>query len=58
MGVVTAVQAKKLIKWGAIGMAAFYLLSKPADAAQTVHGAYNGLVRAGNSMAQFFAQLT
>ncbi|GAA4569614.1 hypothetical protein GCM10023194_50730 [Planotetraspora phitsanulokensis] len=58
MGVVTAVQAKKVIKWGAIGMAAFYLLSKPADAAQTVHGAYNGLVSAGNSMAQFFAQLT
>ena len=58
MGVVTAVQAKKLIKWGAIAVAAFYLVSKPADAAQTVHGAFNGLVTAGNSMAQFFAKLT
>ncbi|MEW9531702.1 hypothetical protein [Microbispora sp. NPDC049125] len=58
MGVVTAVQGKKILKWGAIGVGAFYLLSRPTDAAQTVHGAFNGVVSAANQMAVFFASLT
>jgi hypothetical protein len=58
MGVVTAVQGKKILKWGAIGMVGFYLVTKPTDAAQTVHGAFTGMVSAANSMAQFFANLT
>ncbi|GLV51137.1 hypothetical protein TBS_17070 [Thermobispora bispora] len=58
MGVVTAVQAKKVLKWAAIVLVAFYLLTRPTDAAHTVHGAFNGLMRAADSMAQFFASLT
>jgi hypothetical protein len=58
MGVVAAVQVKKIVKWGVVGMAAFYLLSRPDDAARTVHGAFVGMVSAANSMAQFFATLT
>jgi len=55
---VTAVQAKKVLKWAAIVLVAFYLLTRPTDAAHTVHGAFNGLMRAADSMAQFFASLT
>ncbi|MCT9934730.1 hypothetical protein N5079_31430 [Planotetraspora sp. A-T 1434] len=51
-------QVKKILKWGAIGMAAFYLVRRPEDAAQTVHGAFDGMMSAANSMAQFFATLT
>lgn len=58
MGVVTAVTAKKVVKWGALILVAFYLLTRPTDAARTVHGALNGMVSAANSMAQFFATLT
>ncbi|WP_285707813.1 hypothetical protein [Microtetraspora sp. NBRC 16547] len=58
MGVVTAVQGKKVLKWSAIGLVAFYLLSRPTDAAHTVQGAVNGVVKAADSMAQFFARLT
>ncbi|MBP2704622.1 hypothetical protein JOL79_12440 [Microbispora sp. RL4-1S] len=58
MGVVTAVQGKKIVKWGAIVMVGYYLLARPTDAAHTVHGAFDGMVSAANSMAQFFATLT
>lgn len=58
MGVVTAVQGKKIVKWGAIGLVAFYLVSRPTDAAHTVHGAFVGILGAADSMAQFFATLT
>jgi len=58
MGVVTAVQVRKILKWGVVGMAAFYLLSRPADAAQTVQGALAGMMSAADSVAQFFARLT
>ncbi|GLX01075.1 hypothetical protein Misp02_51610 [Microtetraspora sp. NBRC 16547] len=54
----TAVQGKKVLKWSAIGLVAFYLLSRPTDAAHTVQGAVNGVVKAADSMAQFFARLT
>ncbi|MBX6383084.1 MAG: hypothetical protein IRZ07_08940 [Microbispora sp.] len=58
MGVVTAVQARKVIKWVLIVSVVFYLLTRPTDAAHTVHGAFNGIVSAADSMAQFFATLT
>jgi len=58
MGVVTAVTAKKVVKWGARILVAFYQLTRPTDAARTVHGALNGMVSAANSLAQFFATLT
>jgi hypothetical protein len=58
MGVVTAVQVKKVLKWGAIALVAFYLLSRPADAATTVHSAVAGVMNAADSVAQFFARLT
>ncbi|WP_433351413.1 hypothetical protein ACQP25_44020 [Microtetraspora malaysiensis] len=58
MGVVTAVQLKKFVKWGAVGLVAFYLLSRPDAAAHTVQGAVSGVMKAADSMAQFFAKLT
>ncbi|GAA0398686.1 hypothetical protein GCM10009530_57960 [Microbispora corallina] len=58
MGVVTAVQVKKILKWTSVGVVTFYVLTRPTDAAHTVHGAFDGLVGAANSMAQFFATLT
>jgi hypothetical protein len=58
MGVVTAVQGKKIFKWGIVVVGGFYLLSRPDDAAQTVHGAFNGMVSAAQSISQFFATLT
>jgi hypothetical protein len=58
MGVETAVQVKKILKWSAIGLVGFYLLSRPADAADTVRGAMTGVVSAATSVSQFFARLT
>ncbi|WP_327048655.1 hypothetical protein OG320_12685 [Microbispora sp. NBC_01189] len=58
MGVVTAVQGKKILKWTVIVAVAFYLITRPTDAAHTVHGALNGMINAADSMAQFFASLT
>jgi hypothetical protein len=56
--VVTAVQVKKILKWGAVALVAFYLLSRPHDAADTVTGAVTGVMNAADSVAQFFARLT
>lgn len=58
MEVVTAVQVKKIFKWSALGLVAFYLLSRPADAADTVRGAMTGVVNVADNMAQFFARVT
>ncbi|GAA0422540.1 hypothetical protein Acor_58010 [Acrocarpospora corrugata] len=58
MGVVTAVQVKKILKWGAVALVAFYLLSRPHDAADTVTGAVTGVMNAADSVAQFFARLS
>jgi hypothetical protein len=58
MGVETAVQVKKVLKWSAVGLVGFYLLSRPADAADTVRGAMTGVVNAADSVAQFFARVT
>ncbi|ETK35069.1 hypothetical protein MPTA5024_15995 [Microbispora sp. ATCC PTA-5024] len=51
-------QVKKILKWTSVGVVTFYVLTRPTDAAHTVHGAFDGLVGAANSMAQFFATLT
>lgn len=46
------------IKWAALAFVAFYLFTRPDQAAHAVHGAF-GLVQTGaNSVATFFTAVT
>ena len=47
----------KLIKWGLIAFAVFYLATDPTGAAGFVHHAYNGVHSAASSMARFVDSL-
>lgn len=51
-------QVKKVLTWAGIAFVAFYLLSRPADAANVVKGAMNTVVTAADSLASFFTHLT
>jgi hypothetical protein len=52
------VQVKKVVTYTAIAFVAFYLLSRPANAADAVKGAMNTVVSAADSLAQFVTALT
>jgi hypothetical protein len=48
---------KKYAKWGAIAFALWYVLTRPAGAANMIHGALGGLSDAAGSLSQFMNQL-
>ncbi len=48
---------KKYAKWGGIAFVLWYLISKPAEAANVVHGALNGLAGAADSLGTFVSQV-
>jgi hypothetical protein len=53
-----AVQVKKVLTYAAIAFVAFYLFTRPADAASAVKGAMDTVVNAADSLALFFTKLT
>ncbi|GGS73996.1 hypothetical protein GCM10010156_36170 [Planobispora rosea] len=53
-----AVQVKKVLKYGAIAFAAFFLLKRPDDAAGAVRGALDSVFDAADSLAQFVSHLS
>ncbi|MFB9251150.1 hypothetical protein ACFFWE_23160 [Sphaerisporangium melleum] len=53
-----AVQVKKVLTYTAIAFVAFYLFTRPADAASAVRGAMDTVVNAADSLALFVARLT
>ncbi|MEV0145318.1 MULTISPECIES: hypothetical protein [unclassified Nonomuraea] len=50
-------QVKKVLSYGGIGFAAYYLLARPTDAATAVKGAFDSMVNAADSLAQFVNNL-
>jgi hypothetical protein len=53
-----AVQVKKVLQYTGIAFVAFYLFTRPGDAASAVRGAFNTVIGAADSLAQFFSALT
>ncbi|GII97114.1 hypothetical protein Ssi02_73450 [Sinosporangium siamense] len=53
-----AVQVKKVAIYAGIAFTAFYLLTRPTDAAEVIRGAVDQVVTAADSLASFFARLT
>ncbi|MDF5756092.1 MULTISPECIES: hypothetical protein [Spongiactinospora] len=51
-------QVKKVLQYTGIAFVAFYLLSRPGDAASAVRGAMNSVFTAADSLAQFVTQLS
>ncbi len=45
--------AKKVLTWAAIAFVVYYLATQPTGAAHFVHGVFNWLHGAGNSMSKF-----
>lgn len=50
-------QVKKVLTYGGIAFLAYYLLARPADAANAVKGAFDMVFNAGDSLAQFVNSL-
>ncbi|MDP4501129.1 hypothetical protein [Nonomuraea turcica] len=50
-------QYKKWIVRAAIAFAAFYLLTKPANAADAVNGAFDGIMQGADQLATFFSKV-
>lgn len=48
---------KKPLMYAAIAFAAFYLLSKPANAADAVNGALDGIMHGANQLSVFFSKV-
>ena len=49
--------AKKVLTWAAIAFVVYYLATQPTGAAHFVHGVFNWLHGAGNSMSKFVNSL-
>ncbi|MEO3873210.1 hypothetical protein ABGB18_30715 [Nonomuraea sp. B12E4] len=50
-------QVKKVLTWGGIAFVAYFLLARPADAADAVRGAFDTMFNAADSLAQFVNNL-
>jgi hypothetical protein len=48
---------RKIVTWGLVLFAIFYLVTDPTGAAGFVHGVFNGLHTAATSMARFVNSL-
>ncbi|WP_204065284.1 hypothetical protein [Planobispora siamensis] len=51
-------QVKTIMKYSAIGFAAFFLFKRPDDAAGAVKGALDSVFDAADSLAQFVSHLS
>lgn len=51
-------QVKKVLTYGAVAFVAFYLFTRPGDAASAVRGAMNTVFNAADSLAQFVSHLS
>lgn len=51
-------QTKKVVTYTAIAFVAFFLFTRPSDAADAVRGAMDTVVGAADSLALFFTRLT
>ncbi|GGM69173.1 hypothetical protein GCM10010106_14130 [Thermopolyspora flexuosa] len=51
-------QVKKVLQYTGIAFVAFYLFTRPGDAASAVRGALDTVLGAADSLAQFFSALT
>ena len=50
-------QVKKIAGWAVVIFLAYFLVTRPADAATAVHHLFNGLMSAGSSLATFVTNL-
>jgi hypothetical protein len=50
-------QVKKIVTWAIVVFLAYYLLTKPAGAANAMHNLFNLLKQAGSSLATFLSSL-
>jgi hypothetical protein len=57
-GTEATVQVKKVLTYGGIAFVAYYLLARPADAANAVKGAFDTVFNAADSLAQFVNNLS
>jgi hypothetical protein len=48
---------RKVITWAIVIFIIYYLATDPTGAAHALHGAFNGMRSAGNSLARFVNQL-
>ncbi|MEW9550150.1 hypothetical protein [Nonomuraea sp. NPDC050783] len=51
-------QVKKVLTYSGITFVAYYLLARPADAADAVKGAFDTVFNAADSLAQFVNNLS
>ncbi|ACZ85873.1 MULTISPECIES: hypothetical protein [Streptosporangium] len=50
-------QVKKVATYVAVAFVAFYLFTKPAQAADAVTGVFDGIVRGADQLALFFTRV-
>ncbi|MEU9836796.1 hypothetical protein AB0D67_35105 [Streptosporangium sp. NPDC048047] len=50
-------QVKKILTYVAIAFVAFYLFTKPAQAADAVNGVFDGIIRGADQLAVFFTRV-
>lgn len=50
--------AKKILKWGIIGLLVFYVVTQPANAAGIVQSLGSGLENVANGFGQFITNLS
>ncbi|GAA3426411.1 hypothetical protein ACWDTT_24655 [Streptosporangium sandarakinum] len=50
-------QVKKILTYVAIAFVAFYLFTKPAQAAEAVNGVFDGIIRGADQLAVFFTRV-
>ncbi|MDP9861909.1 MULTISPECIES: hypothetical protein [Streptosporangium] len=50
-------QVKKVATYVAVAFVAFYLFTKPAEAANAVNGVFDGIVRGADQLALFFTRV-
>lgn len=51
-------RVKKIVVIVAVVFAAFYLFTRPTQAAAAVHGAFDLVITGANSLATFFSKVT
>lgn len=48
---------KKILTWGMVGFAVFYVLSSPTEAAEALRGLFGSLEGVADSLSTFFTTL-
>ncbi|SDG80750.1 hypothetical protein SAMN05421505_10891 [Sinosporangium album] len=50
-------QVKKVATYVAVAFVAFYLFSRPTQAADAVNGVFDGIINGANQLATFFSRV-